>query len=104
MINLSISSIFHICFLFSPVAAGIEEVSTIYILQKLLPSGTAEAKLIPIPGIHWDTQFHGDESRRQWHESKMQSKMQRAAKHMELLLGFKDNSNSIVASNTVLHL
>lgn len=89
----------------SPVPAGIEEVSTIYILQKLLPAGTSEAKLVPIPGIQWDTQFHGDEARRQWHESKMQSKLQRAAKHLELLLGVrddKDNNNDIC--NTVLHL
>jgi hypothetical protein len=91
----------------SPVPAGIEEVSTIYILQNLLPAGTSEAKLVPIPGIQWDTQFHGDEARRQWHESKMQSKLQRAAKHLELLLGVKDhtddyNINGI--SNTVLHL
>ena len=87
------------CILHSPIAAGVEEVSTIYILQKLLPPGAAEAKLIQIPGILWDTQQWDDDARQQWHERKMQSKVQRAAKQLNLLL-----VNSIDMTSTVLHL
>jgi len=84
----------------SAIAAGVEEVSTIYILQKLLPPGTAEAKLIQIPGIMWDTKQWDDDARQKWHESKMQSKVQRAAKQLNLLLV----NSSIDMASTVLHL
>lgn len=66
------------------IEGGVEEVSTIVLLQTLLPSGTAEAKLVLVPGVEWKQRFE-DEERRKWHEHKMQSKVSRPAKHLELL-------------------
>jgi len=68
----------------SKIEGGVEEVSTIALLQTLLPSGTAEAKLIMVPGVDWEQRFE-DEERRKWHAHKMQSKLSRPAKHLELM-------------------
>lgn len=73
-------------FSFSPIAAGVEEVSTIALLQSLLTESNAKAKLIPIIGIEWKTQtFHNDPERLKWHEEKMKSKIERPAQHLKLL-------------------
>ena len=67
----------------SLVAGGVEEVSTIALLQKLLPN-TANAKLLPLPDVFWNQIFDDDE-RKRWHERKMASKVLRPAKHLQLL-------------------
>jgi hypothetical protein len=66
------------------VAAGVEEVSAIAVLQKILGSKRAKAKLVALPDIEWDQNFE-DEERRKWHEAKMKSKKERPEKHLELL-------------------
>ena len=65
------------------IAGGVEEVSAIALLQKILPT-SAGAKLTKVPGIIWENEF-ADEERRKWHESKMKSKRSRPAKHLDLL-------------------
>ena len=64
--------------------AGVEEVVTIALLQQLLGRDEARAKLVPVPGIAWDASFGGDAQRQAWHESKMQSKLTRAAIQLQL--------------------
>ena len=68
----------------TPVAAGVEEVSTIALLQSVLGPQKAKAKLVPLPDIEWNQDFK-DEERQQWHEAKMKSKVERPANHLELL-------------------
>jgi hypothetical protein len=68
----------------SPGASGVEEVSTIAILQRILGEDHAKAKLVPLADVKWDTDFADDE-RRAWHERKMNSKTERASRHLELL-------------------
>ncbi|KAL7564615.1 hypothetical protein ACA910_017956 [Epithemia clementina (nom. ined.)] len=63
---------------------GVEEVVTIALLQQLLGKENAVAKLVPVPGVDWDANFGADVDRQQWHESKMESKLTRAARQMEL--------------------
>ena len=46
------------------------------------PNGRVTAKLIKVPGLAWDTDFHGDDERRAWHERKMASKVERPAAQM----------------------
>lgn len=65
------------------VAAGVEEASTIALLQRILGEGNARAKLIPLTGIEWKQDFVGE--RRQYHDKKMKSKLERPARHLELL-------------------
>ena len=90
--------------------AGIEEVATIALLQKLYnPHTEMMAKLISLSqhsnndgsansssgtssgyqssngGILWDTTSTTDIGRQQWHEYKMQSKLQRAQEQLQLL-------------------
>lgn len=65
--------------------AGVEEVCTIATLQKLLPSDTAQAKLLPIDGVQWGQDFGDDEGRKEWHERKMMSKVTRAKRQLELM-------------------
>ena len=57
--------------------------AAIALLQKLLGEDEAKAKLMQLPDISWDQQFD-DEERQNWHEKKMQSKVERAARHLEL--------------------
>jgi hypothetical protein len=66
------------------VEAGVEEVSAIALLQTLLGPERAKAKLVPLPDIVWDQTFQ-DAERQKWHAKKMKSKMERPAKHLELL-------------------
>jgi hypothetical protein len=67
-----------------PGASGVEEVSTIAILQRILGENHAKAKLVPLADVRWETDF-ADEERRAWHERKMNSKTKRASRHLELL-------------------
>mmetsp|Transcript_27833 Transcript_27833/g.31813 ORF Transcript_27833/g.31813 Transcript_27833/m.31813 type:complete len:259 (-) Transcript_27833:305-1081(-) len=66
------------------VDGGVEEVSTIALLQALLGVQHAKAKLVPVPTITWEQNFD-DEERQKWHEAKMKSKIDRPAKHLKLL-------------------
>ncbi|CAM9149196.1 unnamed protein product [Scytosiphon promiscuus] len=76
------------------VPAGVEEVTAIAALQALLGQENARAKLVRLPQVRWQTAWE-DEGRRQWHESKMSSKLERADKQMAAL-GIK--------KGTVVHL
>ena len=67
------------------VEAGVEEVCTIATLQKILPSNTAQAKLLSTPGVQWGQDFGDDEGRKEWHERKMMSKVTRAKRQLELM-------------------
>ena len=67
------------------VEAGVEEVCTIATLQKILPSNTAQAKLLSIPGVQWGQDFGDDIGRKEWHERKMMSKVTRAKRQLELM-------------------
>eukprot|EP00522_Entomoneis_paludosa_P010612 CAMPEP_0172452480 /NCGR_PEP_ID=MMETSP1065-20121228/10127_1 /TAXON_ID=265537 /ORGANISM="Amphiprora paludosa, Strain CCMP125" /LENGTH=771 /DNA_ID=CAMNT_0013204539 /DNA_START=114 /DNA_END=2429 /DNA_ORIENTATION=- len=62
---------------------GVEEVVTIALLQKLLGQEEAVAKLVPVPGITWDAEF-ADPERQLWHQTKMESKLSRAARQMKI--------------------
>lgn len=53
-------------------------------IQNLLGEKEAIAKLVRLPDVSWDQDFGGDEERRKWHERKMRSKVERAARHLEL--------------------
>ena len=64
---------------------GVEEVLAIALLQKVLGMDQAKAKLIKLADIQWDQDFQ-DEDRRQWHEQKMNSKVDRANRQL-LLMG-----------------
>eukprot|EP00462_Mataza_sp_D1_P006937 CAMPEP_0175122564 /NCGR_PEP_ID=MMETSP0087-20121206/1782_1 /TAXON_ID=136419 /ORGANISM="Unknown Unknown, Strain D1" /LENGTH=245 /DNA_ID=CAMNT_0016404207 /DNA_START=89 /DNA_END=826 /DNA_ORIENTATION=- len=59
---------------------GVEEVSAIATLQKLVAS-EAGAVLIQLPGLEWKTDFD-DPQRAKWHEKKMASKVARPAAHL----------------------
>ena len=62
---------------------GVEEVIAIALLQKLLGPDSAKAKLVPIPGVNWESDF-SDPERRLWHQAKMESKLSRAARQMKI--------------------
>ena len=64
--------------------AGVEEVSCVATLQRILTPERASAKLVVVPGIEWDTHWE-DAGRRAWHEKKMASKDSRPARHLQLL-------------------
>jgi len=64
------------------VPGGVEEVTTINLLQKINPN--YKAILISVPEVSWNIEFD-DPKRKEWHETKMKSKNQRPQKHMELL-------------------
>jgi hypothetical protein len=68
-----------------PIAAGVEEVSAIALLQKMLGAESAKAKLLPLQDVQWRRDFDEDDERRRYHEQKMQSKVERPAKHLKLL-------------------
>lgn len=63
--------------------AGVEEVVAIGLLQRILGDESAKAKVVQVPGIAWEQQFD-DPGRREWHEHKMQSKVERPAYQLEL--------------------
>jgi hypothetical protein len=62
---------------------GVEEVGAIALLQRVLGHEHAVAKVIRLPDVSWDQKFD-DEERRNWHERKMASKVERPARHLEL--------------------
>mmetsp|Transcript_14054 Transcript_14054/g.20578 ORF Transcript_14054/g.20578 Transcript_14054/m.20578 type:complete len:275 (+) Transcript_14054:87-911(+) len=66
------------------IAAGVEEVSTIALIQRTVGADRAKAFLVPLEDIKWDQQFD-DPERKAWHERKMQSKVERPARHLGLL-------------------
>jgi hypothetical protein len=77
-----------------PTMAGVEEVATISLLQKLFGAQCMKAKLMSIPSIQWDTvSFAHDPARQVWHEQKMQSKLQRAAQQVQLLAMQNSDTN-----------
>jgi hypothetical protein len=63
-------------------SAGVEECVAIAVLQKLFPK--SQAKLIKLDDISWEESFD-DEERQKWHETKMASKLERAARQMQRL-------------------
>lgn len=69
------------------IPAGVEEVSTISILQRILPR-QAKAKLILHPSLlrsnSWNAEF-SDHARQEWHRKKMQSKIDRPAAQLDAL-------------------
>eukprot|EP01041_Mallomonas_annulata_P008880 gene8880-18382_t len=64
------------------VPAGIEEVTTISLLQHIDPR--LKALLVRCRGIEWDSSF-SDAARQQYHEKKMRSKDERAAAQLSAL-------------------
>ena len=79
----------YVYFIYSPIAAGIEEFSTILIHQNLLGIEKTKAKLVKVQGIEWEQSFDDDEERKKWHEAKMKSKLSRAEMHRDALGGNK---------------
>ena len=63
--------------------AGVEEAAVIA-TQQLMHPGAAEAKLIRVPGVAWETNFN-DDSRAQWHAKKMASKERRVSNQLSLI-------------------
>lgn len=64
--------------------SGVEEVSAIAVLQKILTPTLAKAKLIQCDDIEWVTKWD-DKEREEWHKKKMASKVARPKRHLELL-------------------
>jgi hypothetical protein len=64
--------------------AGIEEVAATALLQSIFPD-TCKSKLVKLDGVCWDQAFDDDPKRKQWHEEKMQSKLERSRRQLELL-------------------
>jgi hypothetical protein len=73
----------------APVAAGIEEVATVLLHQKIHGALHNRAKLVKVDGVEWEEDFRGDEKRKQWHEVKMKSKHDRAEVQRYLLGGIE---------------
>eukprot|EP00550_Attheya_septentrionalis_P002480 CAMPEP_0198284436 /NCGR_PEP_ID=MMETSP1449-20131203/3907_1 /TAXON_ID=420275 /ORGANISM="Attheya septentrionalis, Strain CCMP2084" /LENGTH=312 /DNA_ID=CAMNT_0043981499 /DNA_START=200 /DNA_END=1138 /DNA_ORIENTATION=+ len=65
--------------------SGVEEASAVAVLQQMLSPSNAVAKLVQLPNIEWSTNFDSDPERKQWHEQKMKSKVERASHHLSLL-------------------
>lgn len=69
--------------------AGIEEVSTIALFQRLFAStadsNSTRATMLRVPGIAWQVDGFEDPARRAWQAAKMASKNQRAATQMQRL-------------------
>ena len=63
-------------------SAGIEECASIAMHQYLFPK--ARAKLVRLSDVQWHDNFE-DEERRQWHERKMNSKLERAETQLKML-------------------
>ena len=67
-------------------AGGVEEVTTINLLQSLHPSLHAILVQLPSSLVEWQIQnFADDPKRLQWHEDKMKSKDERPAAQMARL-------------------
>jgi hypothetical protein len=63
--------------------AGVEECAAIAVHQQLFPY--SRAKLVKLDDVQWQDGFNDDEERRQWHQRKMNSKVERAAAQLKLL-------------------
>ena len=61
---------------------GVEEVFAIAVLQNVLGADQAKAKLVKLADVEWNQGFE-DEERRQWHEKKMKSKIERAGRQLK---------------------
>ena len=70
-----------------PDCAGVEECVTIALQQKLFGDNQTKAILVRVPDVDWevDEYFQGDPQRKKWHDTKMKSKLDRAAKQMKML-------------------
>nr|KAJ3403585.1 hypothetical protein HK105_004047 [Polyrhizophydium stewartii] len=68
------------------IEGGVEEVSAIAVLQRLLNPAHARAVLVRFSedSTSWATEWE-DEGRRAWHEKKMKSKVARPAAHLSML-------------------
>jgi hypothetical protein len=65
-------------------SAGVEECVAIALLQKLFPR--SEARLVKVDDIEWNEEsLQEDEERYKWHQEKMNSKLQRAGRQLQLL-------------------
>lgn len=62
---------------------GVEEAFAIAVLQKVLGVDQTKAKLVKLADVEWNQSFE-DEERRQWHEKKMNSKIERAGRQLQL--------------------
>jgi len=79
------------------VPAGVEEVTAIALLQDLLGKEQAQAILIDVPHelqkhISWETDWAGDERRKQWHEYKMSTKITRPDEQLQRLFAGRMDS------------
>lgn len=63
---------------------GVEEVVAIALLQKLLGTENAKAKLLSLKHVDWQVDSFGDPERRKWQEEKMKSKEIRAQRQLDL--------------------
>jgi hypothetical protein len=67
-------------------AAGVEEVLTIAVMQRILSPRRARAKLVALPRmVSWEEDFGNDAGRKEWHKRKMESKFARARRQLDLL-------------------
>ena len=64
---------------------GVEEVAATALIQKVLGSENAKSKLVSCPGIDWEVDDFDDPERKKWQEKKMNSKVERAARQLELM-------------------
>ena len=72
--------------------AGVEEVTTISILQAIHKPDEAKAKLIELSSVVWKTKFANNLKRQVAHKRKMDSKNTRADSQMKLLGNIKPGS------------
>ena len=72
--------------------AGVEEVTTISILQAIHKPDEAKAKLIELNSVVWKTKFANNLKRQVAHKRKMDSKNTRADSQMKLLGNIKPGS------------
>ena len=64
--------------------AGVEECAAIALQQQIFGKSNSRAKLVKLNEISWKEKFDDDE-RRKWHEQKMNSKLERAGKQLEMM-------------------
>ena len=66
-------------------SAGVEECLAIATHQTLFPDGTSKARLVKLDDVSWESNFGDDEERKQWHERKMNSKLERAGAQLDAM-------------------
>jgi hypothetical protein len=66
-------------------SAGVEEVAAVALQQKLFSVKTTKAKLVRLAEIEWQGAFEEDPKRKQWHDQKMNSKLERAGQQLQVL-------------------